>query len=200
LLFKSSNSILIPTQSSTDSDDSNIRKINQFFSIASSPSQITNESNVYRNYLWKLLVNQYELDFYIEEMDQAVSSKKTSKKSSKFSHLASLPNSKKSNAKLVNIVNDRNVRGFCDNYFRRKCVNDVIKTLNETQIKTFSLNSIVKSLEAKTFSDCLNEFGSKLIIVASQQQRNKVLCPSYKFLEFENLNDIEYCVLEEIAR
>jgi len=193
--------MIIPTQSNTDSDDSKLRKINQFFSIASSSNpDVKNESNFYRNFLWKLLVNQYELDFYLEETDQAVNNKKIGKKSAKFSHLSSLPNSKKTNAKLANIVNDRGVRGFCGNYSKRKYVNDLFKTLNETNTKSFSLNSIAKRLEAKTFLECVNEFGSKLVIVASQQQRNKVLCPSYKYLEFENLNDIEYCVLEEIAR
>ena len=193
--------MVIPTQTSTDNDDSNIHKINQFFSIAVSSNQnFANESNFYKNFLWKLLVNQYELDFFIEKDEQAASNSKASKKSSKSSHLSSLSNSKKSNAKLANIINDRSVRGFCGNYFERKCVNDIVKTSNEIKSKSFSLTSIAKRLEIKSFLDCLKEFGSKLIIVDSQQQRNKVLCPSYKYLEFEYLNDIEYCVLEEIAR
>ena len=39
-----------------------------------------------------------------------------------------------------------------------------------------------------------------MIIVANQDQRNNIICPSHKFLDFENINDIEYCVLEAIAR
>ena len=43
-------------------------------------------------------------------------------------------------------------------------------------------------------------FGSNLIIVADQTVRDKVLCPAFKNLVFENLNDLEYCVLEAIAK
>lgn len=43
-------------------------------------------------------------------------------------------------------------------------------------------------------------FGQGLVIVASQQLRNKVLAPSFKCMELENLNEIEYGVLEFIGR
>lgn len=43
-------------------------------------------------------------------------------------------------------------------------------------------------------------FGANLVIVADQSTRNKALCPSFKHLDFESLNELEYCVLEAIAK
>jgi hypothetical protein len=207
LFYKSSNSMLIPTQTNTDSDDSILLKINKFFSITNSyKSYPPSEKAYYRNFLWNLLVNQFDLDFFVEESEQPFPSQKTPiKKQKNNNYSTSLANSKKSNPKHSNIINDQGSRGFCSNYFKRKCVNSLVKPLSSENSKNhqpFSLAAMKsKSISrSKSYLDCLKEFSDNLTLVANQQQRNKVLCPSYKNLEFENVNDMEYCVLEEIAR
>lgn len=196
--------MLIPT-SADDNEHSHNVKISKFFSLVTSPSgadNVSSEISCLKHFLWKLLANRFELDFYLEDVQ---SIQTTQKGASKKSHsTSSLANSKKTNPKLSSIINEHNNRGFCANYYTRKCVNSVIKspppppTSETNAAKAFSLTP--RHVEIKSWQECVNEFNSRLIIVASQQQRNKVLCPSYKYLEFENLNDIEYSVLEEIAR
>lgn len=41
---------------------------------------------------------------------------------------------------------------------------------------------------------------TSIILVAHQSVREAALCPCYKNLKYENLTDLEYCVLEMIAK
>ena len=53
---------------------------------------------------------------------------------------------------------------------------------------------------SESFCFFLLRFGANLSVVANQSQREKALCAEAKLLEMENVTDIEYCVLETIAK
>lgn len=145
-------------------------KLNQLFTSCESNSEL-------RNFIWKLVINQFDVNLYLEQN----SSEKASTKS-KNSFNRSLVQSKTTKTELDFVINDSNLnqRGFCTNYYTRSKLN---------------INSSL------TYEECLQIYDSnKIILVTSQQLRNKVLCPSFKYLEFENLNQLEYCVLEAIAK
>lgn len=93
----------------------------------------------------------------------------------------SAKNNKKQNESKI--INDNDKRGYCSDYFKREQIDNIIK------------NESIKQLQ-----DCLDEYDITLILVANQQTRNKTLCPAYKFLDFECINDLEYCILEKIAK
>lgn len=164
-------------------------KINKLFSYCIKDECEQNIENL-RNFILKLLINQFEVEFYQEcESSDATNSSNSSKtnKSKIKSFTKSLVTSKNFDSRLQKIINDPqlNQRGFCPNYFNRVSVSN--------QIRSSQYN----------FQKCLKDFQntkSTLILVASQELRNKVLCPSFKYLDFESLNDLEFCVLEAIGR
>lgn len=131
-----------------------------------------------KNFVWNLIVNHNDLNFYLEDKHSNISSESSNNTQSK-----STPKFKGNiSNKLSYIVNDGIRRGHCINYAKRKLID-------------------IDSIKNKQYNELLKEYeNSNLIVVAEQQLRDKVLCPSYKYLEFENLNDLEYCVLEAIAR
>lgn len=137
----------------------------------------TDDINLSKNFLWKLLVNQNDLEFFEHNKTEAPNLTKPSTKSVKKKREKSTkPESDKSSL----IINDRYLnRGYCTNYFER------------TPIDKTTLNS---------YEECLTTYSENLIILASQEQRNRILCPSHKCLDFENISDIEYCVLETVAK
>lgn len=89
----------------------------------------------------------------------------------------------KTQARTSAIINDGNNRGYCPEYNDRKLISTEIRTVPNP-----------------SYQAVLDKYGPSLVIVASQEQRSCALCPSHKCLDYENLNDIEYCVLEAIAR
>ena len=119
-------------------------------------------------------MNQTDLEFYSVSETDLIEPK------TKKSHTRSLVLAKNKNTKYQKIINDpeQNQRGYCTDYFDRKLIEIDQNVAYDDILKTYK---IVK-------------------IVASQELRNKVLCPSHRYLEFENLNDLEYCVLESIGR
>ncbi len=137
-----------------------------------------------RNFVWQLLANQSDLNFYKFTTNSSNVKKETypeidkSKQTKPSSKSSCNTNSKKLN-KLSNIVNLNGMRGFSSIY---------------SQLVLIQIDS------KKTYEDLLDEFGSDLIIIASQSLRNRVLCPSFKLLDLETLNDLEYCVLEAIGK
>ncbi len=131
------------------------------------------KDTILQNFLWKLLISQDDLDFYT-----------VTETSSKTNSTASKTTSKKLTPKKPSsIINDNNqARGYSATYFNRKNI-------------TFLLRK-----STPDFFGSIEKFSDSLVLVASQEARNRVLCPVHKSLDFENINDIEYCVLEAIAR
>lgn len=127
-----------------------------------------------KNFLFKILLNQTDLEFYSVNEPDLIEIK------TKKSHTRSLVLAKNKNSNYQKIINDseKNVRGYCTDYYERYLI-EIDQNLAYDDI--LKKHKIIK-------------------IVASQELRNKVLCPSHRYLEFENLNDLEYCVLESIGR
>ncbi len=175
ILYKSSIQNQTLLNEIKDLNESDLLNLNKLFEII-----IENKdefSKNCKNFVWNLIINQNDIDFYLEDKNSSSDSSlnnSLSKSTSKFKGNI--------NNKLSFIINDGISRGHCVNYTKRKHI-DI------DEIKNKNINDLLKE------SETLN-----LIIVADQQLRNKVLCPSYKYLEFENLNDLEYCVLEAVAR
>lgn len=132
----------------------------------------TRQEENFKNFLFNLLINQEDIKLYsIESPETPVVNKK--------SHTKSLASAKNKNQKYQKIINETNQKGYCPNFYNR---------------------ILIEINEPISFEDFVSKNKNNVVIVASQQLRNKVLCPSYKYLDFENLNDLEYCVLESIAR
>ncbi len=133
-----------------------------------------------KNFIWKLIANQTCISFCIinRSLSNSIGTPTTSASANKTKTNKVNEQSK--------IINHNENRGYCADYFKRCIIDNNIRDDN---------NVIIKS-----FNDCLNEYGSTLILVANQQLRNKILCPSCKFLDFECLNDLEYCILEKVAK
>jgi sulfite reductase alpha subunit-like flavoprotein len=144
LLNKSSTSALM--FSKDNNENTSESKLNKLFKYISDDSQATSEDSTnYKNFIWKLLINQFELDFYTSApTDTPISSSQnetngSSSKKKKTSSSSSLNASKKPNDKLTKIINDYGIRGYCDDYFVRTCVNDSVKS-------------------KKSYNDCLKEY------------------------------------------
>jgi len=143
LLNKSSTSILM--FSKDNNENTSESKLNKLFRYICEENQASNEDSAnYKNFIWKLLINQFELDFYVSapnsttDSTQDETNNESSHKLTKNSSSSSLNASKKPNSKLVKIISDYGVRGYCDDYLMRTCVNDSIKC-------------------GKSYSDCLKE-------------------------------------------
>lgn len=145
LLNKSSTSALM--FSKDNNENTNESKLNKLFRYISDDKPATSEDSTnYKNFIWKLLMNQFELDFYTSgSTDTPISSSSqnetngSSSKMKKTSSSSSLNASKRPNNKLTKIINDYGIRGYCDDYFVRTCVNDAVKS-------------------GKSFNDCLKEY------------------------------------------
>jgi hypothetical protein len=216
LFLKSSSTMKVNTTG--ESSNLDLIKLNKLFAIIADTNNEANPEVInYRNFIWKLLLNQHELDFFVEKLDDESPNSSLNRSKTKPNSIRSLVASKTPHQKLSNIVSHNQTRGFCATYFKRACINDLIK-MNPHRSSQFS--------HARTLQECLSEyykqtiittrychgycdffvlhstkrFGSTLILVASQQTRNKVLSPAFKYLDFENLNDLEFCVLEHIGK
>ncbi len=89
------------------------------------------ESHYATNFLWKLLVNQNEIDFFLLDNKKAASKQSTAIKNTK------------SNPKIQALINDFENRGYCPNYYERTNLSHVIKK----EVATFS----------KTYKDYLDQ-------------------------------------------
>ena len=147
-----------------ETNNSNSTRINNLFTAIRN-----NNDYSIRNFIWKLIVSQPEINFYL--LNRSAHNKAST----------SAKNNKKQNESKI--INDNDKRGYCSDYFKREQIDNIIK------------NESIKQLQ-----DCLDEYDITLILVANQQTRNKTLCPAYKFLDFECINDLEYCILEKIAK
>ena len=161
-----------------------------FTSFASSHLDTHNDhsdTNNLREFVWRLLVAQPDVEFYTESVDNSLTSHLTTASSSSNPKTPPPSKSSKSKAaaasplasKLSFIVSDDETRGYCVTYAQRRRVTQLTTATSMRQA-------------ASTYPH--------LLLVGSQQLRNRALCPAYKCLEYENLNDLEYCVLEAIAR
>ncbi|CAF0758348.1 unnamed protein product [Brachionus calyciflorus] len=133
-------------------------------------------NEAFKNFLIRILLNQHDIKFYsTENLDSTNNNSKLKK-----SNIRSLVLAKTKNSKYQKIINDPELkqRGHCSNYFERK---------------------LISHQDSMTYNQLISQY-KNILIVASQQLRNRVLCPSYKDLDFENVNDLEYCVLELIGR
>jgi hypothetical protein len=134
---------------SGESSNLDLVKLNKLFAvIADKNNEADHEVVNYRNFIWKLLLNQHELDFYIENIDEDSTSNPTNRSKTKPNSIRSLVASKTPQQKLSNIVSSNQMRGFCANFFKRKCINDLIK-----------VNSYGNSqfCHARTLQECVNE-------------------------------------------
>ena len=122
-----------------------------------------------RNFLWKLLVQQKDLEFVETQKKGGTHSKSPSKTKTKPSV----------------IVNDGENRGFCSEYDDRKVISGKVRGSDKLK---------------GCYKAALDEYGANLVLVACQEQRSSVLCTSCKCLDYESLNDLEYCVLEAVAK
>lgn len=145
LLNKSSTSTLM--FSKDNNENTNEFKLNKLFNYISNTNQAPNEDSTnYKSFIWKLLINQFELDFFVSSPTEAPTSSTipneangSSSKSKKKKSSSSLNESKKPNEKRTKIINDYGTRGYCDDYFTRTCVNDAVKS-------------------GKSYNDCLKEY------------------------------------------
>lgn len=158
LLFKSANRNLFVINNANATDDCNnsdMVNIKNLFHIIKSGK--VPEAAQAKNFVWKLLVNQDELEFYIESSAKVTKKKETKStkkkkntsesdseeyeiddddendsdnpKSKSKSKRSNMKQSKQTNPEPMknHIINDNDVRGFCMNYEARKLIDDEIK-------------------------------------------------------------------------
>jgi hypothetical protein len=135
-------------------------KLSKLFTIMTDKANECDPEVVnYRNFIWKLLLNQHELDFYVErvgdndEVEPSTSQNsgggKPYRTKTKPSSIRSLVASKMPQLKLSNIVSHNQTRGFCADYAKRKCINAFIK------INSFNNN---QPYHARSLAECLKEY------------------------------------------
>jgi hypothetical protein len=137
-----------------DSSNLDLIKINSIFS--SIKSNENNSQIIYaKNFIWKLLLNQFDLDFYLVESANASSSNNKNLKQKHqtcfTNRFRSLAASKSANHTFSAIVSTSQVRGFCENYSHRKCLNTHLKP--SCNIHGLEEHHFV----IRSYQDCVNE-------------------------------------------
>ena len=112
-----------------ETSDSASTRIHNLFSFIHNSNDMK-----YKNFIWKLIVSQPEVNFYAR-------GEPSSQSAGKSTPNAANTKSKKQSNETSKIINDNENRGYSFDYFKRSCADCVIRQENEI----------------KSYQDCLNE-------------------------------------------